>query len=335
MDDKKLKVYGVETKDGFYLSTFPFNWYFSDNGLDRLHKMLIDGNPPQPTFHHSWVFVAHEPVRISHMQRQPNINYRYEIIDKTLESERFPAVLVRDDVAYLSDGDWCWKEEFAHLRSLYNLVSDEQPAIEIEDPFDLVIVASVETVSAPEKLQYTVAAGRWASDGKTVVTNESIEHQLFDRIIFPNITLHEKPSRLSSKDSYRIVREYVKNNLNPLSATITSDYDFCFTVQKRVPKAKPYHYQVDVNNSIWDKKKRRPKYENRVNKEVLLPCFEMTWSPENYKGYTPIVGFEAENETALKETIDAYLEHLMSVINEPMKECTTCCGIGYLMVEEA
>lgn len=335
MSENKMKVYAVKVKDGFYLSASPNNTYYSYNERDRLHAMLVDGKKPLPTFHVNWVFVDHEPIKISHMQRQPNINYRYELIDKTLKSDRFPAVLVRDEVAFYADGDWCWKEAYAPLRSLYNLVSDNQPDIEVVDDFELVLVASVDSVSTPDKVQYTVAAGPWDSDGKSTITNASVEHQLFDKIVFPSILIHEQPARLSSRDSYRIVREHVKNNINPQAATITSDYDFCFTVKKRVPKAKPYHYTVDVNNNSFTKRKRRPKYEERLQKDVLLPCFEMTYSPENYKGYTPIKGFEAENETALKEVIDAYLEHLMAVINEPMKECPTCCGIGYLKAIES
>jgi len=328
-----MKVYAVKVKDGFYLSTAPENRYYSANDGDRLHKMLIDGFPPGPTFHKNWVFVDHEPMKISHMQTQPSINHRYELIDKTLASDRFPAMFVRDDVAYFHEGEWCWKEEFVPLRSLYNSVSDEQPDIEVEDPLDLIIVASVEAVSTPERINYVVAAGRWDSDGKTTITNGSVEHQLYDKIAFPSLIIHEKPCRLSSKESYDIIREHVKNNINPMAASVTSDYNFCFTVQKRAPKAKPYHYTVDVNNSIFDKRKRRPKYQERVQKDVFFPCFEMTWSPENYKGYTPIEGFKAENETALKETIDSYLAHLMAAINEPMKECPTCEGVGYLKVE--
>lgn len=328
-----MKVYAVKAKEGVYLSTAPDNRFYSSRDLDRLNAMLVDGEKPGSTFHPNWVLVGHDPVKISHMQHQPRINYRYELIDKTLESERFPAVLVRDDVASYIDGEWQWKAEFSPLRSLYNLAYDEQPDIEVDDPFELLVVASVETVSTPEKFKYVVAAGHWKSDGKTIIVNCAIEHQLFDNIVFPSLLIHEQPSRLSSKDSYRIVREHIQNNINPFAAKITSDYDFCFTVQKRVPKANPYHYKVDVNNSIFDKRKRKPKYENRVQSETLLPCFEMTWSPENYKGYTPIPGFEAENETALKEVIDSYLEHIMAVINEPMKECPQCCGVGYLRAE--
>ena len=323
-----MKVYAVKTKDGYFISTSPLNNYSTER--ESLRNKLIDGKAPSDTFHKNWVFVDHEPVKISHMVRQPRINHRYELIDKTLACDRFPAVMKREDVAVYDDGEWSWKEEFSPLRSLYVEVSDEQPDTETDDPFEWVVVASVDSITEPDKMGYVVAGGRWASDGKDLIANNTVEHQVFDSIVFPSILLHERPSRLSSRDSYRIIREHVQNNIDPRAAKITSDYDFCFTVQKRVPKAKPYHYTVDVNNSIFDKRKRKPKYVEKIQSEIFLPCFEMTWSPENYKGYTPMPPFEADNETALNQYIDQYLSHLMAVINEPLTECHACCGVGYL-----
>ncbi len=61
----------------------------------------------------------------------------------------------------------------------------------------------------------------------------------------------------------------------------------------------------------------------------------MTYSPEGYKGYTPIKSFEGKNEIDLKTQINSYLKELMDVINEPLRECPTCQGTGIVPAPEA
>jgi len=74
------------------------------------------------------------------------------------------------------------------------------------------------------------------------------------------------------------------------------------------------------------KKKRKPKYETKVVRFNEVKVFEMTH--EGYKGYTNIEPFQGIGETGLKEYIDTYLNHLISVINEPLKYCPCCEGSG-------
>lgn len=50
-----------------------------------------------------------------------------------------------------------------------------------------------------------------------------------------------------------------------------------------------------------------------------------------YEKYTLITPFGAENQEALKEYIDEYLEELIIVINEPVCECDKCEGQGVLL----
>ncbi|MFK5882928.1 MAG: hypothetical protein QM489_01155 [Candidatus Izemoplasma sp.] len=42
------------------------------------------------------------------------------------------------------------------------------------------------------------------------------------------------PCEISSQDLYNIIRERVKQNINYENAAITSDYDFCFTVKRKL-----------------------------------------------------------------------------------------------------
>jgi hypothetical protein len=55
-----------------------------------------------------------------------------------------------------------------------------------------------------------------------------------ERMLTPEFALHERPCSITSKQTYDIVRYYVKENIDPKQAEVTSDYDFCFTVKKKV-----------------------------------------------------------------------------------------------------
>ena len=48
----------------------------------------------------------------------------------------------------------------------------------------------------------------------------------------------------------KIIRNYVKANIDTSVATITSDYEFHFEVKKIIPLADPYNILVDKNNSL-------------------------------------------------------------------------------------
>lgn len=57
----------------------------------------------------------------------------------------------------------------------------------------------------------------------------------------------------------------------------------------------------------------------------------MTNKSDNYKGYTPIDGFEAESLQELHNNIKEYLEELIGMINEPLSECEHCNGYGHVL----
>lgn len=56
----------------------------------------------------------------------------------------------------------------------------------------------------------------------------------------------------------------------------------------------------------------------------------MTYSPENYKGYSPIPEMYANSESELKEKVDKWLEGLIEIINKPLCQCPECRGTGYI-----
>jgi hypothetical protein len=125
-----------------------------------------------------------------------------------------------------------------------------------------------------------------------------------------------KQYKISSKNMYDLVRDYIKLNIDPKYATITSDCDFCFGVKKTLKLFDPIKY-VTLSN-----------LKTSYKQELNVVCFEMTHDREKYKGYTIIDGLTADSERELLEKIDNYLEEIMAVINSPLELCQHCKGTG-------
>ena len=152
----------------------------------------------------------------------------------------------------------------------------------------------------------------------------------FQKIFFPKVLLPTRPCKLSSYQSYQIIRNHIKDNINPKYAEITSDYDFCLSVAKKIRLAEKEPYEVDTNNSLFSERKRKPKYETRYRTDRTIVAYETAPLKDNsvYKGYTKTEGFEAANYRELEEKIKTFLADLMEVINEPLVDCSHCKGQG-------
>ena len=313
----KLQINAVVTDDGKY--------YLSQGERNSLKSFLIDGETPKPSFHSEWVMVDKRPKRISKLKTMPRINHRYELIEKSLISAGIPEFLDRDKVAEWDEEEYeyIWNVEWNKYRSLYKTVSDEQTDIEEEYEFEIITIIKTKNIVDPVKMEYVFTRDRY----KETVNENSVEYQLADRIIFPSILLPQRPCKLSSEETYGIVRKYIKDNIDPQRAEITSDYDFCFAVKRRIKLAKVLTYRIDTSS----KRSRKPKYTVKYEDEKKEQCFEMTHGGKNYQGYTPIKGFQASSQKELKDKIDSYCKDLIDFINVELKECTHCDGNGYLI----
>lgn len=324
-----MKILAIKCDDGrIFISEQKKEGYYNS----ELPNLLFDGVNPEKSFCEDWYIIYQEPKQVQKKVSQPNINDRYELIEKSMASDKISPVFKKEDVyeGYDDDYNAVWKEGYRHLQSLYRLVSDPQPD-KLEDvPFEFVVLISVKDVPTPNNFSYDVQRTQWSHGGLTQITQDNAIYQIVDKLIFPAPLLPQRPCKLSSVDTYKIVRQYIKNNINPKVAEITSDYDFCFTVKKKIELSKPEEYLTDVNWSLFGKRKK-PKYETRYRRDRLVEVFEMTNEEDKYKGYTPIKGFEGKTQKDLKEKIDAYLSELIQMINEPLKDCPNCKGLGVML----
>ena len=326
MSKKTLEIIAIKTEDGKY--------YISEKqSLDRytyqsqLPEFMINGKSPLPTFEDNWYCVEFEPKQITKMAKQQNTNYRYELQDKDLISAKLPEFIDREAVAVEDGYYWVWNDDMNQYKSLYKEIFDSHPDKEVSIDFELEVVLSVTEIRDPVKMSYKIPKTQYKEDGFTEINEGHVAYQLADKIILPGIVLPQRPCSLTSHQTYKIVRQYIKDHIDPKLAVITSDYDFCFTVKRRIKLAQVAHYTVDVNAGY---KRRKPKLIKKQSSEREESCFNMTYSPENYKGYNPIKGFKADTQGKLKEAIDQYCQDLIKFINTPLVECTYCNGDGLI-----
>ncbi|HMT01703.1 MAG TPA: hypothetical protein PKD00_00095 [Burkholderiales bacterium] len=326
-----IKIIAIKTDTDYLISDNTENkGYYSS----YLHNLFFDGVKPEKTFKSDWFKIKNKPVKIEREVISPSINKRFELKSE-FDKGVFKKVWLYSE-AYDEDSEIV--DEFKDIRVLYDYKEDKQPNTLESIEFEWKTLLEIEVYTEPQGFSYKTI-GKWHNDVSPSVTQSNLEYNILSQVLTPSILLHTQPCKLSSKATYDIIRAFIKENINPRVAEIKSDYDFCFSVHKKISIAKPYTYQIDVNSSIFGGRKKKPKYETRLVDKKSIQIFEMTHNQaggngRGYDKYTLVTPFEAENQEALKKYIDAYLEHLINVINEPLCECDKCNGTGVLFDQE-
>lgn len=222
-------------------------------------------------------------------------------------------------------------ESYYELKDVYQNVSESIPRIvkdydDIEGREDLYerkskIIEPEKLIPLEEDIEIIKEDVKW----KYVSRNYNYLHKITDLISTHDVLLQDKECKLSIKESFDIIRDYVKNNINPEYAKITSDYDFHFAVKKLVKLAEEQKYEVDINNSIFDKRKKKPKYVTKYRKyrEILI----LDISTDGKFG-EKVNSFYGKNYKDLEKNIKSYLENIIKEINKPYIECSSCNGMG-------
>lgn len=325
---EKLKLIAIKTDKGYYITdNIESNKYYGT----RLEHLKFDGKKPKVTFHKDWFIVPEGFLEITQEVRQSDINRRYELRDKEEYPKLKEVYTEKEALTRISteDDDYVdkWNKEFAEVKSLYDFKSDSQDPIDEPVEFELEVVGEMKSIPGDTPFKYEVLDPN-KYDGETYnINNNDIVRNLIDKVITPPILLHLVACELTSHDTFDIVRQYVKQNINLKVAKITSDYDFCFTVEKVIRLVEHEEYQADISGF----RSKKPKYVTRYRKDRTVKIFEMGWSPKCYGDYTAIEGFKGENKKELKKNIIKYLKELIEKINEPLIECSQCKGLGVII----
>ena len=253
-----------------------------------------------PTRVDSWFKIPAVPAKVQRVIPATKKTVAFTLLPGFVPSERLPA---RVDLSSLSD------TTLEGVSECYQPVYEETPESYEDVPFQLHVIA--------ERDRFEV-----------IKSDFTLQYGLIDQLTVDPILLQERPCRLDAAQSYKIIREHVKTHIDPKWAAITSDYDFCFTVEKRIPLAEPIPFSREVKVSA-----RRSKTVTDYRHHRAVKVYETSPPERNGKPYShypltePFVG---ENHEDLKAKIKTFLDNLMAKINEPIKDCPHCGGKGVI-----
>lgn len=287
------------------------------------------------TFHPSWWIIEEETALNAYTVHAGirKINERYVLNNTAIEGldKEIPLdQLARDDEGY-------WAGKHKGLEGLYRYESDQEDLGFRQAEFEAHPLGTLtfKSLGDPTRFSYKLYRQRWDERHQTLDyaslrnTYGWLDQVIVDEIakaMTPDIAWHLHPCSVSSPTSYRLIRAHVKDHIDPRYAEITSDYDFCFTVKKKI-RIVPHTKQTEIRKGNG-KSYRPPKFKSRTVDYELREVFEMTNSKDRYSGYTVLEGFKGESLEDLARNIDVYLAELMKVINAPLTRCPKCDGTG-------
>lgn len=323
-----LEIIAIKTLRGYYITD---NTEGKERFISKLSRLLFDGREPERTFMPDWFYIDSPPKEVGAWTKQSGINHRYELIDTDFVTKMVSMELDPDIVTARTDsyGERVWRSEYAHLKSMYRLVSDEQPDKFKPVEFSFKIVLELDKVREFRGFSYPIFKSSHMHEETRQLNQASAKNQLLDRILFPSIVLANHPCQLTSRQSFDIVRAHVTHSIDLAVAKITSNYDFCFAVVKRIALARPFTHRAEIRTAKGKSYKKR-RWQETYMKTRDAKAFEMTWAPKCYGDYTPMQEFRGENWDNLEQNINKFLEELMTIINTPLQECPNCNGMGVI-----
>jgi hypothetical protein len=284
----------------------------------------------------TWTFLEGVQQIESYEVLKPGGNVQTGFVLKisSIANDEIPLELSMEDVKpYCDDeGDTVWTN-YNDYCALYKPVYVKTEDVWVAEEFDVKILRSlqVDSFEAPLKMEVKqcVEGNHGNNETRIVDLASIVAYEDIERLLTPEFLLHERPCTLSSSQMYSIVRRHIKDNIDAKYATITSDYDFCFTVKRKVA-IKPFVNKTEIKNARGGSYSQ-PKFKiNSVtHKEVEI--FEMTTQEKPYNSYTPISSYSAKSLKEMQEFILSYLGSLMAEINKPVQECQHCGGTGHLV----
>jgi len=293
---EELKLMFIKTKEKIFVSdNVAGNSYFHT----KLAHLYFDGELPAKTFKSDWFELKSIPIELTRKVPEREINHRYELKEGFVVTELTPQTIHE---RYIDEDS-----EYYEVKGLYTRQYETEDAGFEVVPFEIHLVEEVEGNFEITRSQYNPQYG------------------LLDKIqTHPNL-LQLKPCKLTKEETYKIIREHIKLNINPKYARISSDYDFCLTVEKVIERFEPESYTVDLNAMC---PRRKPKLETRYRTSRKARVYEA--APKSYQKYPIVENFVGESLQDLDNNIKIFLHKLMDKINEPVVDCEHCKGRGVI-----
>lgn len=298
----------------FYINGIPFDDGIKRKGFRQFNIQSID------------------KVECKSFPTHFTLGYKLKVVE--LASDKIPAYLKVEEVgSYLDDDDCTRWTNHEEIRGLY--VADTIQKEGTLEPVDYELVClgklQIDNIDTPSIMTIKVYNPAQQTEPKGYDLSSLVTYSDLEQMLTPEFLLHERPCKLTSKQMYSIVRSWVKANINPKCAEITSDYDFCFTVKRKL-----YHPTVTIRTEIKKQNGRSyatPKFTSHTKSFDKIEIFQMTWAgyrgAGGYEGYTCIPPLEGSSLKDISERLKYYLETLMEEINKEVDQCQCCKGYGY------
>lgn len=298
-----------------------------------MERYIINGVDYKPTHDKSWgMYDFDGPITsIAYYDTTQHDNGKLLLKDPTSAIEGvIPIEIPRDETlnGYIPMGS-----KYHKYSELYELVVEKLEPVLVNMEFDTRKIGDVELTDIHSPITEVLELSGGSYDRNTSETNvlNIITYCELERIANSKEMLVNRPCSISSVNSYRIIRAFVKSNIDRKYATITSDYDFCFEIAKNIV-IKPYTIKKEITKSNG-RGYAKPRYNINTIEGVKIPrIFEMTHSDKNYGKYTPIAPFEGDDYQDLLENVRLYLSELLAVIQAPLHMCESCDGAGVINV---
>ena len=330
----KLEYY--KSPEGIYVANQTKD-YHNRRQVISSQDFLINGKKPQDTQDNSWSYIEGES-EVNSLEIKGYATYenpRWERIDSTPEaiSKLIPELITCEDACeYLDNGDFHIGEasKWDQYSMFFTRKLDRvEPSFNSQE-FEVKFLGDVEVSQVIKPVRdYKVL--NQSGKMQTLSLGDIASYDDLARMLTTDLLIHHRPCSISSHTTYKIVRKHVLDNIDPKWAVVTSNYDFCFKVKKKI-SVKPYEVKTEVKKSNG-KSYAKPRISVRKVEHKEVELFEMTHDLKNYEDYTPIKGFKGDNLQDLVENIDCYLSTLMNYINSPLCQCGQCEGTGHILQE--
>lgn len=329
-----LKLIAYKTEKGLYYANSKVKY----RGREELnYSYKVEGEVPVKSEYKSdWYFLEgkDELISITTTKSGGYGKAHWELRDKSTKVEGvIPETLTCEEADEFED-DYDWfigsESKYYAYRGLYKRVRENLPPVTEEVEFEIEYKGEikhelVENNYKDMKIK-VLKDDEWGGEDEEEIDLSHIVHYYeLEELLTPDLVLHNRPCYIPADTTYRIVRNYIKQNIDYRYANITSDYDFCFKVTK-VIHIKPYTKTTEYKKSNG-KSYAKPRFSHQTISTKSVEIFEMCPS-KPYQKYTPIEGFKGSNLADLIENIQLYLKELIEVINQPLKECEECGGTG-------
>lgn len=271
-----------------------------------------------------WYKIDSLPICIKKKTSAKKVQVGWELKIPSLASGTIPVppYLALDELVIIDYDNYKYKYDgkFKDIGELYQQRYETQPEQIVDVPFDLQHLDDIEVsnFNKPEQIKIKQLGGSYGNTTQIIDLSHVVRYEELHELLTPEFLVHNCPCSLSSEQMFKIVRYYVRENIDPRSARITSDYDFCFTVKKILNK--------------------QPSFVSKEKKQSseLFEIFEMTWEGYNnkktgYSGYTPIEALKANSLEDMKNKLESYLKELLDKINCEVEQCSCCKGTGHIV----